>query len=337
MKKYILIPAMFLFLNCSLIAKPVENGDLIPSIWHGYYNSTETPSFEKISFYQFKIDENFINIKSGNYSSTTGKPQQNTAGSYKITKTLKNSPEEYQVLIIDALADNPVERIFGLKKNAHAKICVLEPVLWKGELKKSNYDYQKYLHTENYEELVAVNPDILTPDTEILFDTFLERFTGGKDSDTWVLTEVAANVSLGLLSMVGMSVGTEIVFFKECEKNPNGTPKLDQGNTIWGYAHGTKKSYPLYYTPIPIADKENKYGIYWFQGNWIFKNRRIEIPVMIHESKGINRAYSGVVNGIGSTKPWDPEKDWLYLEKYSLDTILKNNNIIARKTAIVTD
>ena len=56
---------------------------------------------------------------------------------------------------------------------------------------------------------------------------------------------------------------------------------------------------------------------------------------MVHESKGINRAYSGVVNGITSTKPWDAEEDWIYLDKSSLDTILKYNNFIERQTKII--
>ena len=342
MKKYFLIPLIYMFVGCSIIAKPIENGDLIPSIWHGYYNSTVTPNFDNISFSQFKIDENFINIKSGNYSSETGDPIQSITGSYKITKTLKNSPEEYQVLIVDALADNPVVRLFALKKRSYTETCISKPVLWEENLRTITLDYQKYLHTETYSELVTVNPNTLTPNAEILFDTFLEKMTGGKDSETWQLSPIASKIAGPTLGIIGMSVGSKVTIYKECVKNSDGTPKIDKnGQKIWGYAHGktiekphNDHDYAIYYTPIPVVDSENKYGIYWFQGNWVFKNRRIEIPVMIHESKGINRAYSGVVNGLLSTKPWNPEHHWGYLATSSLDTILKNNNFIERSTPI---
>ena len=184
-----------------------------------------------------------------------------------------------------------------------------------------------------------------TRDITILESSFLEKMTGGKDKETWELTPVAGKISMNLLGMVGLDVGSTVTLYKECVKNPDGTPKLDKGNKIWGYAHGKEIAlfpwqkpkpydYAIYYTPIPTADSENKYGIYWFQGNSLFGNRAIEIPVMIHESKGINNAFSGVVNGFIATKPWDAEEHWIYLDKYSLDTIMKNNNILERQTPI---
>ena len=204
MKKHFLIPAMFLFLGCSIIATPIENGDVIPSTWHGYYNSSATPNFDNISFSQFKIDENFINIKSGNYSSETGEPLQNTAGSYKITKTLKNTPEEYQVLIVDALADNPVERIFGLKKKSHTETYISEPVFWEDEEQDFTLDFQDYLYSDTYVDLSPVDPSTLDPSEVVLFDTFLEKMTGGKAEETWVLTPVAGSISMGFLKIIGI-------------------------------------------------------------------------------------------------------------------------------------
>ena len=336
MKKYFIIPMMFLFLGCSVIAKPIENGESTSTIWHGYYNSNEVPDFDNLSFSQFKIDKNFINIKSGNFSTTTGEPLQNATGVYKIIKTLKDTSEEYQVLIIDALADNPVERILGLKKNAFVT-SISEPVLWEEGMDTTDLNYKDYLYSDTYVDLSSVRPDTLTPDTTVLFDTFLEKLTAGKDSDIWVLTPVAKNLSLGLLGLVGMNVGTEIILFKECEKDTDGNPKLDNGQKIWGYARGKRKNYPLYYTPIPVADRQNKYGVFWFQGMNIFPlgGRRIEIPVMIHESKGINNIFAGTVNGIGSTADWDAKKHWLWLEKKSLDGLLSEHNILARKAPVV--
>ena len=342
MKKYFIIPTLFLFLGCSVIAKPVENGELTASAWHGYYNSNEVPDFNNNAFNQFKIDGNFISIKSGNYSLETGEPTQTIASSYKITKTLKNTPEEYQILIKDALADNPVERIFALKKR-RANILISEPTLWEEDMDTNSLNYKDYLYSETYVDLVEVDPATLNPDTTILFDTFLEKMTGGKDFETWELSPIASKIAGPTLGIIGMAVGSKVTIYKECVKNPDGTPKIDKnGQKIWGYAHGktiekphNDHDYAIYYTPIPVADPEKKYGIYWFQGNWVFKNRRIEIPVMVHESKGINRAYSGVVNGLLSTKPWDAEEHWLYLENSSLDTIMKNNNFINRTTPIV--
>ena len=341
MKKYFIIPMMFLFLGCSIIAKPVENGELTASAWYGYYNSAEVPDFNNTAFFQFKIDENFINIKSGNYSLETGEPLQTTAGVYKITKTLKDTPEEYQVLIIDALADSPVERILGLKR-IDTDIFISDPKLWEEDMDTTTLNYKDYLYSETYIDLLTVNPVTLDPSEVVLFDTFLEKMTGGKDSETWELSPIASKIAGPTLGIIGMAVGSKVTIYKECVKNPDGTPKIDKnGQRIWGYAHGktiekphNPHDYAIYYTPIPTEDKENKYGIYWFQGNWVFKNRRIEIPVMVHESKGINRAYSGVVNGLLSTKPWDPEYHWGYLDTSSLDTIMNNNNFINRTTPI---
>ncbi len=616
MKKYFIIPMMFLFLGCSIIAKPVENGELTATAWYGYYNSAEVPDFNNTAFSQFKIDENFINIKSGNYSLETGEPLQTTAGVYKITKTLKDTPEEYQVLIIDALADSPVERILGLKR-IDTDIFISDPKLWEEDMDTTTLNYKDYLYSETYIDLLGVDPDRLTPgydptdynklwkdrvsgeiagvssfdndatlsydkgtytfvsaselgkaiykkdeldkevyygviageditislnrtktgvtdsstinwsviidittipldynklwkervsdktagvssfdnnatlsydgetytfvssmdigkaiykkdelDKEVYYGivaeeiitdflsitrigvansvnidwtdliniiipnydklwrnrvsgkiagvssfdndailshggktyafvsstdigkaiykkdnlfygvlakenfattlrmtktgvekatdidwmnvknitipTFLEKMTGGKDSETWELSPIASKIAGPTLGIIGMAVGSKVTIYKECVKNPDGTPKIDKnGQRIWGYAHGktiekphNPHDYAIYYTPIPTEDKENKYGIYWFQGNWVFKNRRIEIPVMVHESKGINRAYSGVVNGLLSTKPWDPEYHWGYLDTSSLDTIMNNNNFINRTTPI---
>ena len=343
MKKYFIIPALFLFLGCSVIAKRVENGELTASAWHGYYNSNEKPDFNNTAFSQFKIDENFISIKSGNYSLETGEPIQTIAGSYKITKTLKNTSEEYQVLIIDALADNSVERILGLK-HTRTGVFISEPAFWE-DMDTTILDYKDYLYSETYVDLLAVDPNTLDPSEVVLFDTFLEKMTGGKDFETWELSPIAGKMAGPTLGLIGMSVGSKVTIYKECVKNADGTPKIDKnGQKIWGYAHGktiekphNKHDYAIYYTPIPedqVEDTENKYGIYWFQGNWVFGKRRIEIPVMIHESKGINRAYSGVVNGLLSTKPWNAEEYWGYLDTSSLDTIMNNNNFINRTTPI---
>ena len=342
MKKHFILPALFLFLGCSLIAKPVEEGELTPSTWYGYYNFNEVPDFNNLSFFQFKIEESFISIKSGNYSLETGEPQQTSASIYKITKILKDTPEEYQVLIVDTLTDSPVERILGLKR-IDTDIFISEPVLWEEDINKRSLNYKDYLFSETYVDQPSVDPMILDPSEVVLFDTFLEKMTGGKDKETWELTPVAGKISMNLLGMVGLDVGSTVTLYKECVKNPDGTPKLDKGNKIWGYAHGKTMGwkpkpydYAIYYKPIPTADSENKYGIYWFQGMNIYPlgGRKIEIPVMIHESKGINNAFSGVVNGFSATKPWDAEEHWIYLDKYSLDTIMKNNNILERQTPI---
>ena len=341
MKKYGIVPLIYLFLGCSVIAKPVEKGESTPYAWHGYYNSNEIPDFNNNSFSQFKIDENFISIKSGNYSIETGEPIQTIAGSYKITKTIINTPEEYQVFIIDALTDNIVERVIRLKKK-NGKVFISEPALWEIEMDINALNYKEYLYSKTYIDLSAVNPNTLDPSEVVLFDTFLEKMTGGKDVETWELSPIAGKMGGPALGIIGMSVGSKVTIYKECVKNPDGTPKIDKnGQRIWGYAHGktiekphNAHDYAIYYTPIPVIDSENKYGIYWFQGNWLFKNRRIEIPVMIHESKGINRAYSGVVNGLLSTKPWDPYFHWDYLDKSSLDTIMEHNNFIDRTIPI---
>lgn len=344
MKKHFIIPIAFLFLGCSIIAKPVENGDLISSVWCGYYNSNEVPDFNNNSFSQFKIDKNFISIKSGNYSIETGKPIQSIAGSYKITKTLQSTPEEFQVFIVDALTDDSVERVLRLKKK-NENIYISEPKLWEIGMDINALNYKEYLYSETYVDLSAVDPVILDPSEVVLFDTFLEKMTGGKDVETWELSPIAGKMGGPALGIIGMSVGSKVTIYKECVKNLDGTPKIDKnGQRIWGYAHGktiekphNAHDYAIYYTPIPEdeeEDIENKYGIYWFQGNWLFKNRRIEIPVMVHESKGINRAYSGVVNGLLSTKPWDSYFHWDYLDKYSLDAIMEANNFINRTTPI---
>ena len=345
MKTYFILPALFLFLGCSLIAKPVEEGELTPSTWYGYYNFNEVPDFNNLSFFQFKIEESFISIKSGNYSLETGEPQQTSASIYKITKILKDTPEEYQVLIVDTLTDSPVERILGLKR-IDTDIFISEPVLWEEDINKRSLNYKDYLFSETYVDQPSVDPMILDPSEVVLFDTFLEKMTGGKDKETWELTPIVKEIAGSTLKIIGMDVGSKITIFKECVKNADGTPYEDKNKQkVWGYAHGKEIAlfpwqkpkpydYAIYYTPIPTADSENKYGIYWFQGNSLFGNRAIEIPVMIHESKGINNAFSGVVNGFTATKPWDAEEHWIYLDKYSLDTIMKNNNFIKRSTPI---
>ena len=620
MKKYFIIPSLFLFLGCSLIAKPIENGESTTSTWQGYYNYNEVPTFNRLSYNQFKIDENFISIKSGSYSLETGEPLQTSASVYKITRTLKDIPEEYQVLIVDVLTDSPVERILGLKK-INSDISISEPVLWEEDMDMMTLRYSNYLYTETYVDQPSVDPQMLkpkddawkdrvsgeqagvssfdndatlsydgetytfvsspedgrgiykkddlfygvladkdfittlsmtktgvrdsstiiwidiknittipldynqlwkdrvsgkvagvssfddkadltyegktyifdssadigkaiykkdslyygvvanddftttlsmsikgiddsatinweniknittaTPEPELDYNqlwidrvsskiagvssfddkadltyegtykfissteigrgiykkdslyygvvaeedftttlsmtktgitdstkidwidvknitiatpapepTFLEKMTGGKDKEIWELTPIVKEIAGSTLKIIGMDVGSRITIFKECEKNADGTPKIDKnGQKIWGYAHGKEIAlfpwskpdpydYAIYYEPIPedqVEDTENKYGIYWFQGNGLFGNRKIEIPVMVHESKGINNAFSGVVNGLLSTKPWDAEEHWLYLENSSLDTIMKNNNFIKRSTPI---
>lgn len=146
--------------------------------------------------------------------------------------------------------------------------------------------WKDMIHTMTNQPVPSLPPIKLPPDTDTR--PFLVKVTDGKPLVNYALTTVGDRSTYGLLSLVGMGVGSKVELFMECVKKADGSPLIEQGQKIYGYAYGTDK-YPLFYTPINDTGK-NRYGIYWFNGNGIFEGK-FQLPVYVWDG----RIFSGFV------------------------------------------
>ncbi|MGL4677698.1 MAG: hypothetical protein ACRCWI_08580 [Brevinema sp.] len=318
-----LIFALITFGGCSFLATSLQNSTLDLTEWDGYY-APKNPSETDFLRDYYKIESNYIKIKHITFNLETGNPVVQGGSVYYIKEFIKQDANGFQAWVQNSIAETDRALFFSMQKELDCIRLIapslIEDISDEVLINKSS----AYIYSLDNPIIEPITPPIIDPDPDPdpNIDHFLNKITNNKEYEFWNLTATANDQSKGLLKLIGMSAKSKVVIFKESLKDKSGQETLYKGSAIYGYAYKDKDpikkpSYPLHYTP-----KNDKYGIYWFKGNWVVGNKDVYLPIMIYQ----DYIFGGQVKMNGATVT---ETDWEFFD-VPISCLLQYNNILIR-------